>query len=439
MIKCSKCGSEQPDDAKFCSNCGNKINETMPPPFNEDSIPPQPPHESIRSEESERNKNTFGRIIIIIALITFIWCCITALLFDRTSAAIIAIVQIALIVVALLLNRQIIKTNLKRLYIVPLTVAMILIVPYMLFAYKTESSVKRFTWSDFTLADVVPEPKSDFGEIVVNDNTYLILNVYKTSFEDYYEYIDACAEMGFIVEAQRSEQFYSAYNEDGYELWLVYHENEKAMSINLDTFEPYETLVWPENKYKSILPLPKSTTGKITQDDQNALSVYVNETSFEEFQNYVAECTNQGFNVESTEMNGSYFATNSDGYQLSIIYWENGVMHIVLETPVYEVSLDIEYTDNDLTDPYDVNVFVDDSIEGTVCYGTTETYNLFLTKGVHKIELMNQTDDEMTSEITIEINQDEALKYKISCDDTKIDVTTINGPDSQRTEDVAKQ
>lgn len=287
MIKCSKCGSEQPDDAKFCSNCGNKINETMPPPFNEDSIPPQPPHESIRSEESERNKNTFGRIIIIIALITFIWCCITALLFDRTSAAIIAIVQIALIVVALLLNRQIIKTNLKRLYIVPLTVAMILIVPYMLFAYKTESSVKRFTWSDFTLADVVPEPKSDFGEIVVNDNTYLILNVYKTSFEDYYEYIDACAEMGFIVEAQRSEQFYSAYNEDGYELWLVYHENEKAMSINLDTFEPYETLVWPENKYKSILPLPKSTTGKITQDDQNALSVYVNETSFEEFQNYV--------------------------------------------------------------------------------------------------------------------------------------------------------
>lgn len=435
MIKCSKCGSELPDDAKFCSNCGNKINETIPPPFNEDSIPPQPPHESIRSEETERNKNTFGRIIIIIALITFIGCCITALLFDRTSAAIIAIVQIALIVVALLLNRQIIKTNLKSLYIVPLTVAMILIVPYMLFAYKVESSIKRFTWSDFTLADVVPEPKSNFGEFVANNED---LNIYKTSFEDYSEYIDACAKKGFIIEAELSDQFYNASNEDGYELTLYYHENAKVMSINLNTLESYETIVCPENKFESILPLPKSTTGKITQDNEKCFAVYVNETSFEEYKDYVATCANQGFNVESTEMNGSYFAQNDEGYQISVLYWENGVMQIVLETPVYEVSLEIEYTDNDLTDPYDVNVFVDDFIEGTVCYGTTETYNLFLTKGVHKIELMNQTDDEMTSEITIEINQDEALKYKISCDDTKIDVTTINGPDSQRTEDVAK-
>ena len=446
MIKCSKCGAELSDDTKFCSYCGNKINATTPPPTEEDSISFETSHpetawsngdkvdtpkslaDKIKDKASDkwRNLSTYGKITTV-AMSVFVLLCLVALLFGKTAAVIIAILQIVLTVVAVLMKKQVIKVPQKWLHIVALVLAVILLVPYMTLFGTDYGDAEKFAWSDILLADVIPEPKSHLGEILANSDEYLSLYVYKTSAEDYSKYVDACEEKGFTVEAEQSDLSYYAYNADGYKLSLYYDENDSKMSISVDAAEEYGALVWPDSEIASMLPVPKSTTGEITQDDEKGFAAYVSDTPIEEYNAYVAACADKGFTVEASESEKSYSAKNSDGYQLSVSYQGNGVMSISVDEPEYAVSLEIECVENLLFSKYDVDVYVDDSMQGTISHGTTETYNLNLTKGVYEIKFVSAEDDEVTGGVSIDIYQDESLKYKISCTSSQINVETIQG------------
>lgn len=454
MIKCSKCGAELSDDTKFCSYCGNKINAATPPPTEEDSISfdtshpetvwsngdkvdtPKPLADKIKDKASDkwRNLSTYGKITTV-AMSAFVLLCLVALLFGKTAAAIIAILQIVLTVAAVLMKKQVIKVPQKWLHIVALVLAVILLVPYMTLFGTDYGDAEKFAWSDILLADVISEPKSHLGEILANSDEYLSLYVYKTSAEDYSKYVDACKEKGFTVEAEQSDLSYYAYNADGYKLSLYYDENDSKMSISVDAAEEYGALVWPDSEIASMLPVPKSTTGEITQDDEKGFAAYVSDTPIEEYNAYVAVCADKGFTVEASESVKSYSAQNSDGYQLSVSYQGNGVMSISVDEPEYAVSLEIECVENLLFSKYDVDVYVDDSMQGTISHGTTETYNLNLTKGVYEIKFVSAEDDEVTGGVSIDIYQDESLKYKISCTSSQINVETIQGTVSQHGED----
>ena len=361
--------------------------------------------------------------------------CLVALLFGKTAAAIIAILQIVLTVAAVLMKKQVIKVPQKWLHIVALVLAVILLVPYMTLFGTDYGDAEKFAWSDILLADVISEPKSHLGEILANSDEYLSLYVYKTSAEDYSKYVDACKEKGFTVEAEQSDLSYYAYNADGYKLSLYYDENDSKMSISVDAAEEYGALVWPDSEIASMLPVPKSTTGEITQDDEKGFAAYVSDTPIEEYNAYVAVCADKGFTVEASESVKSYSAQNSDGYQLSVSYQGNGVMSISVDEPEYAVSLEIECVENILFSKYDVDVYVDDSMQVTISHGTTETYNLNLTKGVYEIKFVSAEDDEVTGGVSIDIYQDESLKYKISCTSSQINVETIQGTVSQHGED----
>ena len=454
MIKCSKCGAELSDDTKFCSYCGNKINAATPPPTEEDSISfdtshpetvwsngdkvdtPKPLADKIKDKASDkwRNLSTYGKITTV-AMSAFVLLCLVALLFGKTAAAIIAILQIVLTVAAVLMKKQVIKVPQKWLHIVALVLAVILLVPYMTLFGTDYGDAEKFAWSDILLADVISEPKSHLGEILANSDEYLSLYVYKTSAEDYSKYVDACKEKGFTVEAEQSDLSYYAYNADGYKLSLYYDENDSKMSISVDAAEEYGALVWPDSEIASMLPVPKSTTGEITQDDEKGFAAYVSDTPIEEYNAYVAVCADKGFTVEASESVKSYSAQNSDGYQLSVSYQGNGVMSISVDEPEYAVSLEIECVENILFSKYDVDVYVDDSMQVTISHGTTETYNLNLTKGVYEIKFVSAEDDEVTGGVSIDIYQDESLKYKISCTSSQINVETIQGTVSQHGED----
>lgn len=456
MIKCSKCGAELSDDAKFCSYCGNRMNATTSSPTEEDSAPfetfqpetawsnsgkedaPKSLADKIKDKASDKwfTLSTYGKITTA-AMSAFVLLCLVALLFGKTAAAIVAILQIVLTVAAVFMKKQIIKVSQEWLHIVALALAVILLVPYMTLFSTDYGDAEKFAWSDILLADVIPEPKSHLGEILSNSDDYLSLYVYKTSAEDYRKYVESCKEKGFIVEAEQSELSYYAYNADGYELTLYYDENDSQMDINVDAAEEYGALVWPDSGIASMLPIPKSTTGEITQDDEKGFAAYVSNTPIEEYNAYVAACADKGFTVETSESEKSYSAKNSDGYQLSVSYQGNGVMSISVEEPEYAVSLEIECVENLLFNKYDVDVYVDDSMQGTISYGTTETYNLNLTKGVYKVKFVSAEDDEVTGGVSIDIHQDESLKYKISCTSSQINVETIQGTVSQHGEDEA--
>lgn len=456
MIKCSKCGAELSDDTRFCSYCGNKIEATTPPPIVEDDETPdasqsEPANAStprsdapksladkIKDKASDkwRKLNTYSKVTTV-AIAVFVLLCLVAFLFGKTAAGIIAVLQIVLTVAALLMKKQIIKVPKSWIHFVALALAVVLLVPYVSLFKLDYGDAEKFAWSDILLADVVPEPESRFGEIIGNSSEYLSLYVYRTSAADYGEYVDACKEKGFTVEADQSEQSYYAYNADGYKLSLYYDESNSKMHIGVDAAEQYGTLVWPDSIIASMLPVPASTTGEITQDDDKGFQAYVSNTPIDEFKNYVAACADRGFNIDAYESDESYSAENSEGYKLSVSYQGNSVISISVDEPEYEVSIEIECVENWAFSKYDVDVYIDDSFEGTIDHGTTETFAVTMSKGAYEIRFVNTEDDEVTGTVVIDIHQDESLRYKIFCTSTKIDVETIVGTIAEYGEDEA--
>ena len=456
MIKCSKCGAELSDDTRFCSYCGNKIEATTPPPIVEDdenpdaaqsepanastpkSDAPKSLADKIKDKASDkwRKLNTYSKVTTV-AIAVFVLLCLVAFLFGKTAAGIIAVLQIVLTVAALLMKKQIIKVPKSWIHFVALALAVVLLVPYVSLFKMDYGDAEKFAWSDILLADVVPEPETRFGEIIGNSSEYLSLYVYRTSAADYGEYVDACKEKGFTVEADQSEQSYYAYNADGYKLSLYYDESNSKMHIGVDAAEQYGTLVWPNSIIASMLPVPASTTGEITQDDEKGFQAYVSNTPIDEFKNYVAACADRGFNIDAYESDESYSAENSEGYKLSVSYQGNSVISISVDEPEYEVSIEIECVENWAFSKYDVDVYIDDSFEGTIDHGTTETFAVTMSKGTYEIRFVNAEDDEVTGTVVIDIHQDESLRYKISCTSTKIDVETIVGTIAEYGEDEA--
>lgn len=455
MIKCSKCGAELSDDTRFCSYCGNKIEATTPPPIVEDdenpdaaqsepanastpkSDAPKSLADKIKDKASDkwRKLNTYSKVTTV-AIAVFVLLCLVAFLFGKTAAGIIAVLQIVLTVAALLMKKQIIKVPKSWIHFVALALAVVLLVPYVSLFKMDYGDAEKFAWSDILLADVVPEPETRFGEIIGNSSEYLSLYVYRTSAADYGEYVDACKEKGFTVEADQSEQSYYAYNADGYKLSLYYDESNRKMHIGVDAAEQYGTLVWPNSIIASMLPVPAST-GEITQDDEKGFQAYVSNTPIDEFKNYVAACADRGFNIDAYESDESYSAENSEGYKLSVSYQGNSVISISVDEPEYEVSIEIECVENWAFSKYDVDVYIDDSFEGTIDHGTTETFAVTMSKGTYEIRFVNAEDDEVTGTVVIDIHQDESLRYKISCTSTKIDVETIVGTIAEYGEDEA--
>ena len=132
-MKCSKCGAELSEDTKFCSYCGNKVE--MPPKqenVSEEDIPSIPydgqmhgfqnqkePPKSLADKMKEKASAQWGKLSTYgksaaVAIAIFALLFIAALLSEKTAALIIAVLQIALAVVAVLMHRGIIRIGQKK-------------------------------------------------------------------------------------------------------------------------------------------------------------------------------------------------------------------------------------------------------------------------------------------------------------------------------------
>lgn len=135
MIKCSKCGAELSDDTKFCSYCGNKIEAPTPPPieeYEEDVVPETPQREPVKKivEKSTVPKTLGNKIkakgaeiwsqlslygkVATVATGVFVLLALVGFLAGKNAAGIIAILQIALVVVSILMHKGVIKLEPKK-------------------------------------------------------------------------------------------------------------------------------------------------------------------------------------------------------------------------------------------------------------------------------------------------------------------------------------
>ena len=284
-------------------------------------------------EETVRKfkKGILSKLLVVFIIFDSLF---TVLAFVNGSVAsgLVGLLGIALYILSFLLGLRIIKTKAKNLHIITTIVALILAFPFLaLMGNKSYTQdYKDFAWNDIELHEFLPEPKSHSGELITNTDESLYMGI-KASESDFDEYVKACKEMGYTVESNESNQLYSAYNSDGYDLSLIFYDDH--YSLNLDVPEKMEEIEWPDSDLAKMLPVPKSKTGKINNDSSDYLSVLIDKTSESDFKEYVKACKEKGFDVDYSNGDDYYNAKCSDGYELEIRHNVLNIMEISLFEP----------------------------------------------------------------------------------------------------------
>ena len=98
-------------------------------------------------------------------------------------------------------------------------------------------------------------------------------------------------------------------------------------SIILREFE------WPRSEIANLLPVPKSNIGSISWEASYGFVIYIGETSKEQYDSYVDECWERGFNLDYRKGDDFFWANNNDGYKATVRYEDNNVMFIRIDEP----------------------------------------------------------------------------------------------------------
>lgn len=295
--------------------------------------------EALKNEEESVRKFKKGFLSKLLVVFIIIDSLFTVLAFANGSIAsgLVGLLGIALYILSFLFGLRIIKTKAKNLHIITTIVALILAFPFLaLMGNKSNTQdYKDFGWNDIELHEFLPEPKSHSGEIITNTDESLYLGI-KASENEFDEYVKACKEMGYTVEANESKQLYSAFNSDGYDLSLIFYDDH--YSLNLEVPEKMGEIEWPDSALAKMLPVPKSKTGKINNDSSDCLSVSVDKTSESDFKEYIKACKEKGFDVDYSNGDDYYHAKNSKDYNLEVSLSAFNVMKIYLSAPEEETT-----------------------------------------------------------------------------------------------------
>ena len=192
---------------------------------------------------------------------------------------------------------------------------------------------ETIVWDDIILGDKLPEPPANKGEIHTNAADDLWIDINDLSDKQFNDYVEACKEMGFTVDAESNSSSYNAYNAEGYKLSLGHYGSDADMSIQLDAPMEMTTISWPTSIAGQMLPTPKSTTGKFSYEYEDHFYVYVGNTTRSDYAEYVTACSEKGFNVDYSKGDDYYYADNSEGWHISIRYEGNNIMTIDIDAP----------------------------------------------------------------------------------------------------------
>ena len=204
---------------------------------------------------------------------------------------------------------------------------------FILFGREAKKEIATYQWEEILLHEKLPKPASDVGEISYNYDDSFHLYVRKTSGADYMAYRSACVDAGYTIDSTRDSQGIDAFNEEGYHLDLWYYEEEKEMSIQLRAPMPMGTLRWPTSDLARLLPVPESTVGKISWEGPSGLSVYVGDTPYEKYSEYVDAVRDSGFSKNYSRSDHYFHGENESGVRVSVSYEGFSVMYIYANMP----------------------------------------------------------------------------------------------------------
>lgn len=92
-------------------------------------------------------------------------------------------------------------------------------------AYSQSSSngVDAVEWSESDISKLVPEIDAPVVNVSDDEEDRFVFNAYGLTLDDFAPYVEECKELGFTGDPSEDEDWYTATNEDGYEIWLNYY------------------------------------------------------------------------------------------------------------------------------------------------------------------------------------------------------------------------
>ena len=209
-------------------------------------------------------------------------------------------------------------------------------------ALGTDSDAEKIIWEDVVLGDALPEPSENKGVIHTNSADALWIDINELSDKQFNDYVEACKEEGFTIDAKSGTDSYDAFNAKGYKLSLGHYGSDADMSIRLEAPMKMTTITWPTSAAGKQVPAPKSKNGSFSYEHEDSFYVYVGDTTKAEYNDYVNSCSENGFNIDYSKSEDYYSANNSEGWQVAIRYEGNNIMSISISMSDDELTYDDE-------------------------------------------------------------------------------------------------
>lgn len=190
--------------------------------------------------------------------------------------------------------------------------------------------MSSINWSILILSNELPSINSNEGVIRTNTSERMDILIDDISESAYNAFINDCKKIGFTIDIREDSGAgsFEAFNSNGTKIELNYNKCIQNLDIIVELGETYNTFIWPSTKLIKTLPKPKSNIGKITSNSSYSFTVKVANTSFSDFQSYVNECIEKGYDDYYWWSDNSFSGENSEGCHLSVEYLGNNVMEI---------------------------------------------------------------------------------------------------------------
>lgn len=214
-----------------------------------------------------------------------------------------------------------------------IVIALVLIVLVVLVFSLTrgkEKEIPKLEWTVSGIGAILPIPDTDKGKISIDNEDDFTADIQGVAQKDYEVYVQKCKDSGFTVDSEIDTASYKAYNKDGCFLSLKYSDYIEEYHITLEAPKADKTFVWPTLGLSTLIPTPKSNSGVIEIESSRRLLVYVCNTTFDEYSEYIDSCIDCGFNVDYNKGDKYFNAHDTDDNSLNLDFIGFNTMSISL-------------------------------------------------------------------------------------------------------------
>lgn len=106
---------------------------------------------------------------------------------------------------------------------------------------------------------------------------------------------------------------------------------------NKDEKQKPKTIDWDNLVMGEMIPRFQSNKGEITVNSSSLLMIRFTEVSQNQYDEYISECEKMGYTIEAEQDSFGYDAYNTDGYKISLLYFDSSEeLTITLNSPEEE-------------------------------------------------------------------------------------------------------